>query len=190
VLASDLNRALNRRSITVNRLRYQLKEQLTQLLSGLTNAGPLLALSLGESNELSPSQWQLFSSTGTNHLFVISGLHIGLIASICYWLGNKFLRLFPSLILRMPAQKLASALAILAALGYSLLAGFGLPTQRAFVMVALFMLGYISNPPGSVSLRFIIAMAVVLSLNPLAALNAGFWLSFLAVAGLCLCLQQ
>ena len=55
--------------------------------------------------------------------------------------------------------------------------------------ILVFMLGYISSRPTSIGFRYLLALAVVLSLNPLAAMNSGFWFSFMAVAALLLCIN-
>ncbi len=69
-----------------------------------------------------------FNQTGTSHLFVISGLHIGMVAGLCFWLVSALLWLSPGVSGRLPRQKLAACAALL----YSLLAGFTLPTQRLY----------------------------------------------------------
>ena len=85
-----------------------------------------------------------------------------------------------------PAQKIALLPALAAACAYGSISGFGLPAQRALVMAAVFMLASLFNIKQPASLRFLLAMAVVLTLNPLSFLGMGFWLSFLAVAALLL----
>ena len=184
------NRLLPAHSWNLHALRYGIRQRLLPMMQGMESSGIMLALMLGDRSQLGDEDWQLFSASGTNHLFVISGLHIGLIAGACFWLGMHLLGRFPALANRLPLQKMAALMAISGALGYSLLAGFSLSTQRALVMILVFMLGYLANRAFSISLRFLLALALVLSLNPLAALNAGFWLSFVAVAALLLCLQS
>ena len=164
--------------------RASIRRSFQQQATKLPTSAALLALTFGERNEFSASQWRLFTETGTNHLFVISGLHIGMVAAISFWMMNM---LHPWLFIRaggIPRQKLAACAALVGALLYSLLAGFTLPTQRAFIMIAVFISGYLSQRPSPVSFRFLLALACVLTLNPLAGMNAGFWLSFLAVAAL------
>ena len=50
------------------------------------------ALLVGNNNHLGRQQWEILQQTGTNHLLVISGLHIGLMALFGYWLGSLFSR--------------------------------------------------------------------------------------------------
>lgn len=46
--------------------------------------GPILAMTIGDKGQISPKQWEVFQRTGTAHLMAISGLHIGLVASLCF----------------------------------------------------------------------------------------------------------
>ncbi|MCG8415915.1 MAG: ComEC family competence protein, partial [Pseudomonadales bacterium] len=60
--------------------------------------GMMIALILGERSQLSAADWNLFSATGTNHLFVISGLHIGLVTLLCF----RISRVFAAYLLSLP----------------------------------------------------------------------------------------
>ena len=166
--------------------RATLKADLLRLARGNETAGIIVALALGDGSGLTDEQWELFRQTGTNHLFVISGLHIGLICLLAYGVTLFTVKRFPTLMLLAPAQKIALVPALAAACTYGLISGFGLPAQRALVMAAVFMLATLFSIKQPASLRFLLAMAVVLSLNPLSFLGMGFWLSFLAVAALLL----
>lgn len=144
-------------------------------------AGALTALVLGDGSGLSRADWQLLQNTGTVHLMVISGQHIGLLAGMLYGLVAGLVRLgyWPR---RWPWLPWACALAFTGALGYSLLAGFSVPLQRACVMVGLVLLWRWRFRHLGVWLPLLLALLAVLLLEPLASLQAGFWLSFGAVA--------
>lgn len=174
----------------ISSLRYRLRSKLLALMQGSRYSGIVLALVLGDRSAVEAADWQLLTDTGSNHLFVISGLHIGMIAGFCFYLSKALLRCFPLIALRIPIQKLAALSAILAAVSYALLAGLSLPTQRALVMIVVFMLGQLTNRRYLVSFRFLLALAIVLSLNPLAAMSAGFWFSFIAVGSLLTCMDS
>lgn len=167
-------------------LRGRIKARILRLADDPVTAGIIVALVLGDGSELSDAQRELFQQTGTNHLFVISGLHIGLVCLLAYGSTLFPARRLPRLMLFAPAQKLALLPALAAAVGYGAVSGFGLPAQRALVMAMVFMLASLLNLKQPVSLRYLLAMAVVLSLNPLSFLGMGFWLSFTAVGALLL----
>ena len=73
-------------------LRSWLRQRLQMAMPMSRHAGLLLALSLGDSAQISPAQWRVLSATGTNHLLIISGLHVGLIAGLSLALLNGLLR--------------------------------------------------------------------------------------------------
>jgi competence protein ComEC len=165
---------------------------LDRLLASLdaesTSARVLPALLLGVDSTLGNDLRSLFAATGTSHLFVISGLHIGLIATAVYFLLDKALRRVAWFSTRIAVPRLAGIGSLAAALCYALLSGFDLPAQRALVMIAALLVGKLFARSVNVWWRFSLALAVVLTLTPLAALSAGFWFSFVAVAVLLLTL--
>ncbi len=167
-------------------LRARLKAGILRLAGDSTSAGVIVALALGDDSGLTDEHWELFRQTGTNHLFVISGLHIGLISLLAWGLTLLLAKRLPWLLLIAPAQKIALPPALAAAWAYGLISGFGLPAQRALIMASVFMLAALLRIKQPMSLRFLLAMAVVLTLNPLSFLGMGFWLSFLAVGSLLL----
>jgi len=168
------------------RLRAAVKAGILRQIADPQIAGVVVALVLGDSGGLSDAQWELFRQTGTNHLFVISGLHIGLVCLLAWGLSLALARCAPPLLLFAPAQKIALVPALAAGGAYAAISGFGLPAQRALVMAAVLMLASLFSRKQPVSLRFLLALAVVLTLNPLSFLGMGFWLSFGAVAALLL----
>lgn len=164
--------------------RAGLRARLYQRASALTHPGLLSALILGDRDGVSDVQWQLLTRTGTNHLLVISGLHVGFVAMTAYALVNLLVRRLPQLLLWLPAQRYGALAAIMAALGYSALAGFSLPTQRALVMVLVLMSGLLLGRRFLPSYSLLLAATLVLLLAPMSVTQAGFWLSFTAVGAL------
>ena len=165
------------REIT-HQLRYWLRANIAALLPDSPHRGLMIALVIGESYQISPQQWQVLSRTGTNHLLVISGLHIGLVAGMAYRLVGWGSRLLLPVSLGVRIPPLA---AIVCALLYSAIAGFGLPTQRATVMVSAAMLGQLTQRKIPASQSFCLALVTINVIDPLAVWTTGFWLSFGAV---------
>jgi competence protein ComEC len=171
-------------SDTIDRFRLQLKTRMEQVSGTLKNQGILQALTLGIRDKIDRSDWYLFQKTGTAHLMAISGLHIGLVAGLCFYLGFFiWARLVPLYFLhRIPAPMAGAVSSILGALIYALLSGFSVPTQRAFVMVFCAMLGVLMRRRINSWRLYSIALMIVLLIDPMSTLSIGFWLSFGAVA--------
>lgn len=155
--------------------------QRLQTVDAQGRTGALIALVLGDGAGLSREDWQVLQDTGTVHLLVISGQHIGLLAGVVYLLIAGLARygLWPN---RLPWLPWACALAFAAALGYGLLAGFEVPVRRACVMIGLVLLWRLRFRHLGAWWPLLLALNAVLLLDPLASLQPGFWLSFAAVA--------
>ena len=169
---------------TAPTMRTALIEKLKNALeaSGAKAAEPALLLALlgGEQGQITPAQWQQLRQTGTGHLMAISGLHMSVLA---LWLYGAVRFLLLRVRPRPDRQNLLIAMAV-AALGcllYGLLAGMGIPTRRAFIMLAMVMLLSLSRRFASPWERLLYALSAVLLLDPLSPLSAGFWLSFGAI---------
>ncbi|MDX1489863.1 MAG: DNA internalization-related competence protein ComEC/Rec2 [Pseudohongiellaceae bacterium] len=168
----------------LNTWRFKVYEFLQLQLQGLDNRALILALVLGVRHDIESKVWTLLTSTGTNHLMVISGLHIGLCALFAYWLASFLARLFPSVLLHIPAQKIGLVFGLGSAVAYAALAGFTLPSQRALIMLIVFSAARLSNRKIPISTAYLLALFLVLLVQPLSILSTGFWLSFVAVGSL------
>ena len=167
---------------SLHAFRQHLGEIIKGLLPEQIFAGVLVALVNGDRQYIDQNQWRDMSRTGTTHLMAISGLHIGLVYGVFFWFGRLAWQSFPRLCLLRPAQDIAVIAGLIAAVIYAGLAGFSIPTQRALIMlfvVATATLTRKLNAPLDVLQA---ALVLVLILDPLSILSAGFWLSFLAVA--------
>lgn len=140
------------------------------------------ALITGDKDNFSESQWNLFRQTGTMHLIVISGLHIGLLSWLAFHLLSRCIRLTGLGMPRYRADFWAAIGSALTAFGYAGLAGFTIPSLRAMVMVWALLSGMIFAYPINYQTRFLLALALVLAVDPLAFYSPGFWLSFGIIA--------
>lgn len=164
----------------IERWRHRFLQQLAAMT--LTSGAYIAALTIGEQSGLSNAQRQLLQATGTNHLMVISGLHIGLVAWLVFHLGAFLFRQGMTQTARWSARQVGGLTAVIGALVYSLLAGFSLPVQRAFIMVCCLMSGIFLVRQTRALNNLLIALLLVLLLDPLAVREPGCWLSFAAVA--------
>ncbi|GGC02968.1 DNA internalization-related competence protein ComEC/Rec2 [Marinobacterium zhoushanense] len=176
--------------ITLPGLRQRLSMLLDQYFDERVSV-TLRALVLGDRSGLSPEQWRLLSETGTAHLLVVSGVHIAVMAG----LGVLATRTLGLLLLwgggsSRDVRRAGLLLTLLLACAYALLAGMGLPVQRALIMVAVFIGAEWWLRPVTAWQRWRIALLGVCLLQPLAVIEPGAWLSFGAVALLIWISQQ
>ncbi len=164
----------------LNKLRLKIAGIITENINSQRVAALLTALMIGDKSLISYQDSQLFQTTGTAHLIAISGLHIGLMAFIGLLMGRL---LFALLAVQTTNRFVFEAVFSIAfALIYALLAGMSIPTIRALVMVIVFALSYAFKSQVSRWQAWSLALLVVLVIDPLSVLDAGFWFSFSAVA--------
>ena len=164
----------------LDRARQTLRDALDALR--LVNGGVLAALTLGDSAAIARDEIGLYRRTGTMHLLVISGLHVGVVTALGFVLGRGAARFLGLPALGVPGKMAGTALALLFAGGYVLVAGAGLSLVRAFVMTTAGMVALVVGRSAAPSAAIAYALAVILVVEPMAPLATGFWLSFGAVA--------
>jgi competence protein ComEC len=162
----------------LHQVRFNVMNRVEAILADSPRRGLVSALTIGESNMISATDWKILSATGTNHLLIISGLHVSLVSGLIYRLMLLIAR---SVWSGSAAVRFASIGASVAATAYAGLAGFGLPVQRALIMVLVVFLGLGSGRKINVRNSFSLALFGVVAVDPLAAFSTGFWLSFGAV---------
>lgn len=161
--------------------RQRIGEGIAAALPKQKLAGVVTALAIGDYQRITRAQWEVFRRTGTTHLVAISGLHVSMVASLTFLVALRaWSRIGP--VQRIPAPWIAAVAALTSAASYAALAGFSVPTQRALVMVAAVMWAVLGSRARAPWSMFFLALWCVLLLDPLAVMDAGFWLSFGAVA--------
>jgi competence protein ComEC len=114
----------------------------------------------------------------------ISGLHITMIAGLAALLVAALWRRSPSLIALAAAQSAGLAAGLATAVGYALLAGWGIPAQRTVLMLAVVAVAWLARTRIGLATALALAAAIVCLIDPWAVLAPGFWLSFGAVAAI------
>jgi competence protein ComEC len=168
----------------VDRARHELRERLQRRLQAERYGGVLVALVLGDQRAIREDDWVLFNRTGISHLVSISGLHITMIAGLAALLASGAWRRSHRLLQFGPAQTAGAVAAVATALAYCLLAGWGVPAQRTFFMLATVAIALLLRWNAHASTTLALAAAVVCVLDPWAVIAPGFWLSFGAVAAI------
>ncbi len=166
----------------VARWRQALRDALQRRVSDPLAAGVLAALAIGDQAAIDSQGWAVFRSTGVAHLMSISGLHVTMFAWLAAGLVARLWRLSPRLMLACPAPVAARLGGWVAAAGYALLAGWGVPSQRTVWMIGVVVLLRSAGLRWPMSAVLLAAALVVTLADPWAMLQPGFWLSFGAVA--------
>ncbi len=182
VRSSKLNQLLQTNQVnSIDQFRQNLRDLLQPFLQPLDFGGVINALIIGDRSFIKDTHWSLFKATNTTHLSVISGLHIGLISGFVFLLVQFFWRRCQRCCNQIPAQVLAAYFGLLSAFLYALIAGFSIPTSRAFIMASVVFISLILRRHHSVWQLYGLALILVLINSPLSIFSVGFWLSFYVV---------
>ena len=169
----------------VERARQTAREAIFERVDNRQLAGVIAALVVGDQNAIERADWDVFRATGVAHLMSISGLHITMfawLAALLFSYGwRSSARFTPRLCLAWPASSAGALAGLVLAIGYALFSGWGVPAQRTIWMLATVVLLRLSGRQWPWPQTWLLAMAVVVLLDPWALMQAGFWLSFVAV---------
>lgn len=172
-------------SVVADRARYAIRKAMLPSLQGMRYAGVLLALTIGDQASISADDWLIFNRSGLSHAVAISGSHVTLIAAIggvaMLWLWRRTVWRGRSACEFMPAQVAGALGALVVAWLYCLLAGWGVPAQRTFLMLCVVAVAYLIRLPVTCSRLLCVVAVIVVLLDPWSLMSTGFWLSFAAV---------
>ncbi len=138
------------------------------------DAGMLNAMLFGDRTRLNHVLRLGFERTGSFHLFVVSGMHVALLAGMVLWIARR---------LRV-REWLATPLTLLLTAAYALLTGFGAPVQRALFMTAVFLTARLLARERSVLNALGAAALAELVLSPASLFEASFQMTFLAIVAI------
>ena len=144
-------------------------------------AGVVAALVTGDQRAIDRADWNVFRATGTAHLVSISGLHITMFAWLAALAIGWAWRRSARLCLAWPAPHAALVGGVACAAAYAVFSGGGVPAQRTILMLAVVAALRLAGRRWPWPLVWLLACAAVVLLDPWALLQAGFWLSFVAV---------
>lgn len=135
------------------------------------------AIITGDRQALSTSTMEDFRLTGLSHILALSGLHIGMSASLLLF------ALMPlHLLRRIGIHKARWVIASVLLWGYAAYTGLSAPVVRACIMSTALLLGATAERPYRAGNTLAVAALVVLLCDPLQLFQAGFQLSFLITA--------
>lgn len=167
----------------VHRFRNRLDGLIREVNNGDT-AAVLSALVIGKRGNISPSLREAFNRAGASHLLAISGLHVGIIAACSFLLFKWILSFSGSLLLTGRASRTAALLTVLPVGAYALLSGMSPSTQRAAIMVTVFLAALIKEKQYNPANTLAAAALCILAVYPPGIFSISFQLSFAAVSSI------
>jgi competence protein ComEC len=162
--------------------RQRARDALFRQVAHARAAGLLAALSVGDQSAIAGDDWALFRNAGVAHLVSISGLHVTMFAWMASLILGACWRRSPAAMLWCPAPVAALWGGVALATAYALFCGWGIPAQRTVWMLALtaWLRSSARQWPWPRILLWVATL--ICALDPWALRQAGFWLSFGAVA--------
>jgi competence protein ComEC len=168
---------------TLEKIRGPLRRFFLERLS-YTVSPIYIALILGERQGITPQLREPFDRSGVAHIMAVSGLHLGLVAWLFFTSLRWLLSFSYRLTLMVDIKKLAAITTTLPVIAYGLITGFQLSSQRALVMILVFLWSFIIGREKDVWSSLSLAALIILSLHGDSLFTTSFQLSFAAVAGI------
>ena len=167
----------------IEKIRNKIVKRIESVLPQ-DEAGIASALIAGVRNGISQRVTNNYRDSGLAHFLSISGLHMSMLAGFMFLLVRYVVVLMPGLALRYDSKKIAAVFAVVMSFVYLLISGYSVPTQRAFLMTLIFLIGVMISRR-SISMRTISWSALcVLMVSPVALITPSFQMSFAAVVAL------
>lgn len=164
-------------------LRAALSRHIAERLPG-SEGGIAAALATGDVGAIDEGDAEAMRRAGLAHLLSVSGLHITAVVAATMLVVLRLLALSPWLALRVRLPLVAAVAGAAAAIGYTALTGWQVPTIRSCV-AALLVLAALAMGREAVTLRLVaVGAIVVLLLRPEALAGPSFQLSFAAITAI------
>ena len=139
------------------------------------------ALIAGERGKIPNKLYDNYRDSGLAHFLSISGLHMSMITGLMFFLVRLILAFIPKISLKYDSKKIAAYFAMAISAIYLLISGADVPSQRAFIMTFIVLLGVLFART-AISMKTISwAALVILIIAPEALIGASFQMSFAAV---------
>jgi competence protein ComEC len=172
-----------RAAALIDTMREAINQRIHSVLPG--DRGSIAsALITGKRSAISEAVSNAFYISSLAHVLAISGFHMAVVAGIAFFFIRAVLALIPALALRRPIKKWAAAGALLVAAFYLVLSGASVSTQRAFIMIAIVLVGVMADRPALTFRTITMAAFGVLLIAPQAIVTPSFQMSFAATLAL------
>lgn len=139
-------------------------------------AAVLSSLLIGLRSNIEPQDLEAFKNTGTLHVLAVSGMHIALIYGVLMWLMSAVPWRIPSFV--------TLTFVAVCIWTYACISGFSASVSRAALMCSVMLLGKGIKRNSSLANNLSATAFILLLWEPRWLMDAGFLLSFTAVAGI------
>ena len=170
-------------ALPIDRLRSWLTQGMLAHMEGQAGAFAAGAMT-GDRSAITEETVQALRDSSLAHLLAISGMNMAFLTGFVFALFRYGLALAPFVALRLNTKKVAAVVSLGVALFYLLLSGANVATERAFIMIAVF-LGAVLLDRRALTLRSVALAGMLLLLTkPESLLEPGFQMSFAATIAL------
>jgi competence protein ComEC len=163
---------------------YDARRALAKLIERAGNrssAGVLKAVIIGDRTAISSKLRDAFNRAGVGHILAISGLHIGIVATVAFFFFQKLLCFAKPFLWRAWTRKGAAILSLVPVCIYGLISGMSPSTQRAVIMVTAFLMTFLVERERDAVNTLALAAFIILIVYPPSVFSISFQLSFAAV---------
>lgn len=162
-------------------LRRAIRRFIEQSFAGRDNAALMKALVVGDMGGITREVRDDFTVAGVNHVLSISGLHVGMLGVVVFFLVRFLGGLSETVLLRWNLLKVGTFCSFLAVLFYSALAGAAVPTVRSAIMIAVYEVAVLLDREEEIFASLAFAALLIGLAWPGVVMDISFQLSFLAV---------
>jgi competence protein ComEC len=183
----------NDADMNIKRLAAYARNKFSVLIDSAASVGEaavLKALLIGDQKSIFPEVRENFNRTGTSHVLAISGLHIGIVATVSFLLFKKILSFFNLFLWNAWTRKGAAVLSLIPVIIYGFLAGMSPSTQRAVIMVSVFLMSFLIEKEHDAINTLAVAAMLIVAVHPPSLFLISFQLSFLSVLFIILGMEQ
>jgi len=177
---------LNRNSaMGLNTIIEKVRSRISSLIDETGEGGNqqevLKALIVGDRTGVEKTIREAFNRAGVGHILAISGLHIGIIATTSFIFFRKLLSYIKFFLWNAWTKKGAAILSLFPVILYGLISGMSPSTQRAVIMVTVFLMTFLFEREQDPMNTLAIAAMIILVAHPPSLFSISFQLSFMAV---------
>ena len=151
-------------------------------------AGAAQAMIAGDRGGLDTAASERFRAAGVAHVLAVSGLHLAVVALLCFAGVRRAWATVPALAMRVEPARMAALVAAPLAVGFTMITGAQISTVRALVVVLLVLAGAAMTRRARIIDALGAAALLLLCLQPWSLFDPSFQLSFAATATLALAL--